>query len=202
MLPRHSKTLTFHLSSRLSVLTAHLNALFRTLQALELPLDQLVARANRIFCETMLSGHFATLVCGRASAAGSIELANAGHCAPLLLGAGQAKPLEATGLPLGVFATAKYGIRRIELAPGDSLLFYTDGFTEACNAAGVEYGTQRFARLVAAHGELPPEELTRECLADLAAFQGGAVEAGPCDSGDSDKLLEPCQSPIEGTVYG
>ncbi len=35
-----------------------------------------------------------------------------------------------------------------------------------------------------------------------AAFQGGAVEAGPCDSGDSDKLLEPCQSPIEGTVYG
>lgn len=157
-----------------SMLTAHLHTLFRTLQALDLPLDQLITRANRIFCETMLSGHFATLVCGRASAAGAIELANAGHLPPLLLRAGQQEPIDATGVPLGLFCTAKYGIRRIELAPGDSLLLYTDGLTEASNATGFEYGSERFARVAASRSELSPEQLVRECLADLAGFQGGA----------------------------
>jgi sigma-B regulation protein RsbU (phosphoserine phosphatase) len=157
-----------------SMLTAHLHTLFRTLHALDLPLDQLIARANRIFCETMLSGQYATLVCGRASAAGTIELANAGHWPPLLLRAGQQKPVEATGVPLGLFATAKYGVRLIELLPGESLLLYTDGLTEARNPAGLEYGTERFARFAALRHKLAPEQLLRECLADLAEFQAGA----------------------------
>jgi phosphoserine phosphatase RsbU/P len=157
-----------------SMLTAHLHTLFRTLHALDLPLDQLIARANRIFCETMLSGQFATLVCGRASAAGTIELANAGHWPPLLLRAGQQKPVEATGVPLGLFATAKYGVRLIELLPGESLLLYTDGLTEARNPAGLEYGTERFARFAGLHHKLAPKQLLRECLADLAEFQAGA----------------------------
>jgi sigma-B regulation protein RsbU (phosphoserine phosphatase) len=157
-----------------SMLTARLHTLFRTLHALDLPLDQLIARANRIFCETMLSGQFATLVCGRASAAGTIELANAGHWPPLLLRAGQQKPVEATGVPLGLFATAKYGVRLIELFPGESLLLYTDGLTEARNPAGLEYGPERFARFAALRHKLAPEQLLRECLADLAEFQAGA----------------------------
>jgi sigma-B regulation protein RsbU (phosphoserine phosphatase) len=156
-----------------SMLTAQLHTLFRTLHALDLPLDQLIARANRIFCETMLSGHFATLVCGRASTAGRIELANAGHCPPLLLRAGQQDLLEATGVPLGLFATAKYGIQVIELAPGDSLLLYTDGLTEARNAEGSEYGSERFARFAGAHSDLSPEHLVGQCLTDLAGFQAG-----------------------------
>jgi phosphoserine phosphatase RsbU/P len=156
-----------------SMLTAHLHTLFRTLHALDLPLDHLMARANRIFCETMLSGHFATLVCGRASAAGTIELANAGHCPPLLLHAGQQNPLEATGVPVGLFGSAKFGVHRIELVPGDSLLLYTDGLTEARNAAGAEYGAERVGRFAASRAELAPEHLVRECLADLAEFQTG-----------------------------
>jgi sigma-B regulation protein RsbU (phosphoserine phosphatase) len=157
-----------------SMLTARLHTLFRTLHALDLPLDHLMARANRIFCETMLSGHFATLVCGRASAAGTIELANAGHCPPLLLHAGQQNPLEATGVPVGLFGSAKFGVHRIELVPGDSLLLYTDGLTEARNAAGDEYGVERVGRLAASRAELAPEHLVRECLANLAEFQDGA----------------------------
>ena len=156
-----------------SMLTAHLHTLFRTLHALDLPLDQLMARANRIFCETMLSGHFATLVCGRASAAGTIELANAGHCPPLLLHAGRQNPLEATGVPLGLFGSAKFGVHRIDLVQGDSLLFYTDGLTEARNAAGDEYGAERIERFAASRAELAPEHLVRESLTDLAVFQAG-----------------------------
>lgn len=160
-----------------SMLTAHLHALFRTLQALDLPLHELVARANRIFCETMLSGHFATLVCGRASPRGTVELANAGHCPPLLLRAGQVKLLEATGLPLGLFCTATYGVREIELAPGDTLLFYTDGLSEARSGDAGEYGTERFGRFAGARSELAAEELVRACLADVAAFTAGVRAA-------------------------
>ncbi len=157
-----------------SMLTAHLHTLFRTLHALDLPLDQLMARANRIFCETMLSGHYATLICGRASATGRIELANAGHWPPLLLRAGQQNLLEATGVPLGLFCTAKYGVHQIDLVPGDLLLLYTDGLTEARNAAGSEYGAERFAQFAASRSELAPELLVNECLTDLAGFQAGA----------------------------
>jgi sigma-B regulation protein RsbU (phosphoserine phosphatase) len=156
-----------------SMLTAHLHTLFRTLHALDLPLDQLIARANRIFCESTLSDHFATLVCGRASAAGTIELANAGHCPPLLLHEGRQNSLEATGVPVGLFSAAKFGVHRIELVPGDSLLLYTDGLSEARNAAGDEYGAERVGRFAASRAELAPEHLVRECLTDLAEFQAG-----------------------------
>jgi phosphoserine phosphatase RsbU/P len=161
-----------------SMVTAHLHTLFRTLRSLDLSLDKLMSRANRIFCEAMLSGHFATLVCGRASAVGAIELANAGHWPPLLLHSNQHGLLEATGVPLGLFCTAKYGVRRIELEPGDSLLLYTDGLTEARDAAGLEYGIERLARFAASRSKLAPEQLVRECLSDLGVFQ---VSARPTD---------------------
>ncbi len=157
-----------------SMLMAHLHALFRSLIAVGLSASQLVERANRIFCESTISADYATLVCGRAGKSGEVDICNAGHCPPLLVREGKITSLEATGLPVGIFCSGECSAERVQLAPGDSLLLYTDGLTEAQDRADAEYGAQRLARLVKGRYDLPPQALTQVCLEDLRTFLSGA----------------------------
>lgn len=156
-----------------SMLMSHLHALFRSLIALGLSADQLVGRANRIFCESTISADYATLVCGRAGKSGEVDICNAGHCPPLLVREAGITGLEATGLPVGIFGGGDYSVQRLQLNPGDSLLLYTDGLTEAQDEAETEYGTERLVSLVKRRHELPPEALTQLCLEDLKSFTSG-----------------------------
>jgi sigma-B regulation protein RsbU (phosphoserine phosphatase) len=157
-----------------SLLMAHLHAIFRSLIGTGLPVHRLVQQANRIFCGSTLSTHYATLVCGRAGSSGEIELCNAGHCPALLIRGGELSSVGATGLPIGMFGTGQYSAKRFQLAPGDSLLLYTDGVSEAQDATQAQYGFERLARLAAAHHNRPPQALIDACLEDLTAFRGGA----------------------------
>ena len=68
-----------------AMLMSHLSAMLRTLITLDLPLSQLMERASRVFCESTLPTHYATLICGRASSSGEIEICNAGHPPPLVV---------------------------------------------------------------------------------------------------------------------
>jgi sigma-B regulation protein RsbU (phosphoserine phosphatase) len=153
-----------------SLLMSSLHAIFRSLAPLDLTLEDLLERANRVFCENTLPSAYATLVCGRADAQGTVRLANAGHLPPLLLRQGRAECLGATGLPLGLFCSGRYPTRAVELRPGDLLFLYTDGLTEAVDPAGEEYGLER---LTSALEGLPPEEAIPGVLADVGRFQRG-----------------------------
>ena len=156
-----------------SMLMAHLHAIFRALVATGLPTHQLVERASRVFCESTVSPYFATLVCGRARTSGEVELCNAGHCPPLLIQAGQVTRLEATGLPLGLFREGRYSVQTLRLLPGDTLLLYTDGLTEARNVADEEYGEERLANVAGERHAPRPRSLLDACLDDLSAFLSG-----------------------------
>lgn len=153
-----------------SLLAAQLHGLFRTLVALELPLDTMVERANRIFCESTLSGHFATLVCGRASSSGSIELVNAGHPSPLVAQGGRITSLESSRPPLGLFCEGSFPVNRLELSPAEILLVYTDGLVEATGPGGNEYGVARTAKL-AAIPRSNADALVQACLEDVSQFR-------------------------------
>jgi len=157
-----------------SMLMAHLHAIFRTLVATGLPVHELVRQAGRVFCETTMSPYFATLVCGRATASGEVEICNAGHCPPLLVRGPEVTSLEATGLPLGMFCDGGYSARRLTLAPGDTLFLYTDGVSECRSESHEEYGEERLARAVAEGRSLPLEALVRTTMNHLADFRGGA----------------------------
>jgi len=87
---------------------------------------------------------------------------------------GEITSLEATGLPVGIFSSGEYSAERVQLAPGDSLLLYTDGLTEARDRADEEYGAERLARLIKGRHDLPPQALTELCLEDLRTFLSGA----------------------------
>jgi len=103
-----------------SMLMAHLHAIFRSLITLDLPVDQLVSRANEVFTDCTMPSYYATLVCGRARRSGAIELCNAGHCPPLLLSRGDVTSIDATGLPIGIFCREQYTAREFQLELGDS----------------------------------------------------------------------------------
>ena len=156
-----------------SMLMSHLHATFRSLANVDLPLDRMVQAANRIFAESTLAGQFATLVVGRASQDGAVEFVSAGHLPLLHLSGVEPAVADATGLPLGMFTNARFSVDRLPLTPGDALLVYTDGMTEAHNPAGEEYGIARMKTLVGnCHGK-SPDSLISECLLDLRKFTLG-----------------------------
>jgi sigma-B regulation protein RsbU (phosphoserine phosphatase) len=160
-----------------SMLMAHLHASVRTLVGLDLSLQQVVERANRVFCESTMANHYATLVCGRLSRGGDAEICNAGHPAPLLARADGVGRVESTGVPIGLFCVREYPTRRLRLDPGESLVLYTDGVTETRNPDGEEYGEERLAALVAAHAADTPEGLVNACFNHLMMFRDRAPRA-------------------------
>jgi phosphoserine phosphatase RsbU/P len=157
-----------------SLLMSQLHAMFRTLIPLGLPLSGLVERASRIFCESTLPTHYATLVCGRADTAGEVEILNAGHLPPLLLRGGDVTLIEATGLPLGIFCNEQFTSRRFRMKAGESLFLFTDGLSESRDHAGSEYSTERLRGLLCSSQELLPDELISACLRDLQDFCAGS----------------------------
>lgn len=157
-----------------SMLMAHLHATFRTLVSLNLPLNQIVERASRMFCESSLPTYFATLVCGKAHLDGDIELCNAGHNPPLAIKGQKLKAIGATGLPVGMFCDERFSTDRIHLEPGDSLFVYTDGLPEAVNRSDDQYGTERLSELVARNHSLSPQGLISASVEDVNAFRAGA----------------------------
>ena len=115
-----------------ALLASNIQALVRSIAVAEADLVALASQVNRHLGRYTPSDRFATavfLVLSRESS--EITYVNAGHNPPLLCGSGPTKFLDATGLPLGLFANATYEKRLAILAAGDTLLIYTDGLTDS-----------------------------------------------------------------------
>lgn len=156
-----------------SLLMSQLHAMFRSLIPVGLPLEHLVERASRIFCESTLPNHYATLVCGRADATGMVEICNAGHLPPLLISGGEATLIEANGLPLGIFCNEQFTANRFQMHAGETLFLFTDGLSESRDPLGEEYATERLRRLLCSQHTLAPGALIKASLSNLADFCAG-----------------------------
>jgi len=161
-----------------SMLTAQLHAIFRSLimrQQLEVP--RLLGQASRIFCESTLSPYYATLVGGRAERTGSLEVVNAGHCPPLLIRGEQVTRLEPSGTPLGMFCDDAYRAEKFDLEPGDILVAYTDGVSEARNQQDEEYGEERVIDSLRGQDRRTARGVVEQSVAALLRFLGRAEPA-------------------------
>jgi sigma-B regulation protein RsbU (phosphoserine phosphatase) len=158
-----------------SLLMTHLSAIFRSLLSLDLPLDELIMRANRLFCESTPATHYATLVAGRTTE-GGVELCNAGHCRPLVLRHEGADRIDATGLPLGLFCSGRYTVRHVLLNRGESLVLYSDGITEAQDPAGNAYEEEGLIVSLRASWERDPIVMADGVLRDVARFCSTAAQ--------------------------
>lgn len=160
-----------------SMLMANLHAMFRALVPSGLPLEELLERANRIFCESTLPTQYATLICGKAKEDGQVEISNSGHLAPLHITAKEIRPLESSTVPVGLFCDQKFTSIKITFSPGDALLLYTDGVTESLAPDGAEYGVDRLSRAIAECQARTSRDLVQRCINDVLAFRASAQKA-------------------------
>ena len=134
-----------------------------------------LARMNQLLGERQIEGRFMTL-CFATWHRGRrrLRIANAGQSQPLLVRDGHARRLHLVGFPLGLgFSTESYDEESLQLAPGDLLVFYSDGIVETMRADGQEFGTVRFEHLLRETWHLPVEELADRILKEVDAFAGG-----------------------------
>jgi phosphoserine phosphatase RsbU/P len=116
-------------------------------------LAAVMTRLNRLTATTCPSNRFITFfMCLLDGASGELIFANAGHNPPLLMRAdGKAEWLEAGGCPLGIMAAMKYDEARNQLGPGDVLVVFSDGVTDANDPQEKEFGEERLATAVRDH---------------------------------------------------
>jgi sigma-B regulation protein RsbU (phosphoserine phosphatase) len=157
-----------------AMLTANLRAVFRALAPLSLEIEELMARANHLFCESKLPMQYATVVFGHSSASGQMQLVNAGHLPALLVRCDGIKELGSNDIPLGLFCDQRFTATPAEFFPGDMLVLYTDGVTEAQDVQGKEYGIAKLNALVREGKFTCPESVIQACRECLQEFRGTA----------------------------
>jgi len=110
---------------------------------------------------------------------GRLTYVNAGHNPPLLLPAGKDgfRELESTGIALGAAENSRYTEGEVTISPGDILLLYTDGVTEAVNSSGGMFGETRLRELVREARDLPPSAILDRLLEGIQAFTLGEPPA-------------------------
>ncbi len=130
-------------------------------------LVDLASRVNRYLVGATADNRFATFAVVRLRPDGSLAAVNAGHC-PVLIRrrAGEVEQIPSSGLPLGILEGVSYHEVEEHLGPGDLLLLYTDGVTEAEDPVGDEFGVERVAGVLV---DLVEVEATSACSAVLRA---------------------------------
>jgi sigma-B regulation protein RsbU (phosphoserine phosphatase) len=125
-----------------------------------------IARANRLICDDSSGGMFVTLFCALLNPeTGEFTYVNAGHNPPLLCQAGggaecaQPVKLTLTGMALGVLDDAPFEQRTVVLSPGDFVLLYTDGVTDAMSPTEQAFGMERLERTILEHRHASASDL-------------------------------------------
>jgi len=138
-------------------------------------LSELGERINIIFCRDSLPNRFATMVYLEISQnSGKVRLLNAGHLPPLVLNGVNVKELPRGSPALGLMKTSKFHEQEIELDPGDLLVVYSDGVTEARNERNEFFGDQRLISIITKSRGFSPETVGEKILSEVDMFAGDA----------------------------
>ncbi|MGO9018683.1 MAG: SpoIIE family protein phosphatase [Syntrophobacteraceae bacterium] len=165
-----------------ALVTAASRSILRILSEQEgLGVDQIMVRANRRIKKDIMSGMFVALLLGVIEPGGrTLALSNAGQTQPVIFRSrtGEASLLETEGdtFPLGIIEECDYQETRIDLEPGDKVVFYTDGIVEAMNSEQEIFGFDRLIEIVKESGFMSADQLLGEVLSKVNDFVGGAPQ--------------------------
>jgi sigma-B regulation protein RsbU (phosphoserine phosphatase) len=139
---------------------------------------ELCHQVNRILCGRIAEDRFISFFyCVVDAEVGTLTFANAGHYAPMLVRAdGRIERLVSGGPVLGVFSDAVYDQERVHVAPGDRLILFTDGITEARRADDEEFGEERLAALSCEHRGCSAPALQARLTEAVAGFTSGQFQ--------------------------
>jgi phosphoserine phosphatase RsbU/P len=168
-----------------ALLMANLQANLRSQYALALDdIPRLLISVNRLFYENTSDNSYATLFfADYDDSTRRLRYVNCGHLPPLLLRGGKCsghsagsvpaiERLQATSTVLGLFEDWECVLGEIALDPGDTLLLYTDGVTEAMGPGEEEFGESRLVQTLCAHQDLHPQALLDSIIQSVQQFSG------------------------------
>jgi len=147
---------------------------FKTFAANEYSPKAVIAKVNANLCENTLEGQFLTAFFAILdSQTLRMKYVNASHCCPVLARKGGFELLDTDGLFVGMFDSASYEEKEVQLRAGDKLLFYTDGIVDAFSGNGRAFGRERLHDLIQRHAESDVETLAALIVDSLEKHTGG-----------------------------
>lgn len=160
-----------------ALLMSSLHAAMHAQVAAKTPLEDMVVSINKYLSENTPANRFITLFTAELdTGTGSIRFINAGHNPPLIGRAnGTIEQLASGGLPLGIMPFAEYDVGTAHLSPGDVLVIYSDGVSEANNLAEDEFGMDRLTAVISANVSRSASGIRDKVESALSAFTGTAA---------------------------
>jgi len=162
-----------------AMLMANLQATFRSQILVDDDCPLCMKRTNKLLFNSTEPTKFATLFFGILDMnPARLTYVNAGHDHPFLIRDNvETAELEATGLLLAVVEETDYEVKQVDLKPGDVLLFFTDGITEAMNNDKKEFGLDKLRELAKYHSGETSENIAAKILQDVNRHTNGAVQS-------------------------
>ena len=161
-----------------ALLTTMLQGLLASL-TLGTELGRVFDHVNRFLCDHAEIGRYATLFFGILDKDGNLDFVNAGHPSPFLIRRGVAEDAFKEGsFPVGLVPEAEYAVAKHRLEPGDTLVLFSDGVTEAMDPEDELYGMNRLREvLTGTTDDCPLEALQKSVLESVETFTRGARQA-------------------------
>jgi steroid delta-isomerase-like uncharacterized protein len=159
-----------------ALLAAKIQGILGTHSRSEYRPAELLARVNDELVRRTIESRFATVLYG-VLWDGQLTYSSGGHNPALIVGSGGVRRLERGGLILGAFYDASFEEETVWLDPGDVLVVFSDGITEALSPDGSEFGEERLIAAIRAGRELPPTRLLQQVLDSVREFIGGADQS-------------------------
>lgn len=157
-----------------ALIAAMLQGMFSLIDDAQMTPGDVVARLNRALYQRAVAPRYATFFYGILEPGGRLIYSNAGHPPPLLINASGVQPLTAGGPILGVFDRMTFPCSTVTLAPGDTLVCYSDGVTDAEAPDGAAYGIDRLIEATRAQETARPQAFVDGLLARIREFSDTA----------------------------
>ncbi len=136
-----------------------------------------IDRVNRVLIRRAIESRFATMFCGALGRDGRLTYTNAGHNPPFLVQKAGPRRLETGGMIVGLFDSARYDEETLQLEPGDFVVVFSDGVSEAASAAGEEFGDDRILECIRKNRTASLDQLLACLLGAVREFCTGAVQS-------------------------
>ena len=160
-----------------ALLSAMMQGIFAAQAAASDTPRQTIARVNLALYRRGIESRFVTLMYGTLEPDGRLTYCNAGHNPPLVIGKSGVRKLETGGPIVGLFEDATFEEETVSLSPGDWLVVFSDGVSEALSADGEEFGEERIVATAQRNLNLAPPEFLQSIFADVRAFTKGAPQS-------------------------
>jgi phosphoserine phosphatase RsbU/P len=158
-----------------ALLTAKIQGLFSA-QSDEGSPAETIRTVNRGLTRRAVEAKYATVFHATLSPGGELMYCNAGHNPPLLFGTDGLRRLESGSMPVGFFEHAPYADTTVTLQPGDVLIVYSDGVTEALDAEGQEFGEERLVTILQERHEAEAATILDAIVESVNTFSHGVAQ--------------------------